>query len=144
MLQQLDGTVAEARQAAFIAAEQTDPEHYGQIIGKTINGRMSDTLVRMEQMAGGLLRASNKTQEVLGEAEKDRSDAQRQLLEHELKVDRFKSRVLWFGLGTVVLALALSVLLSRFYASNATTCAVLGASWTKTTSDIGACVFYVE
>ena len=66
----------------------------------------------------------------------------RQLWEREQKLDRFKSRLPWFGLGAVVLALVLTVTLPRFLASNASMCAVLGASWTRTTTGVDACVFY--
>ena len=50
----------------------------------------------------------------------------------------------WVGLGGVVLALVLTVASPRFLASNAATCAVLGASWTTTTTGVDACVFYDE
>ncbi|MGX0978464.1 hypothetical protein ACSSVY_004204, partial [Roseovarius sp. MBR-51] len=52
------------------------------------------------------------------------------------------SRLPWFGLGALVVALVLTVTLPRFLASNASTCAVLGASWTTTTTGVDACVFY--
>ena len=68
--------------------------------------------------------------------------AMRQVWEREQKLDRFKNRLPWFGLGAVVLALVLTVTLPRFLASNTSTCAVLGASWTTTTTGVDACVFY--
>lgn len=114
-------TATEARSAAFAAQKQTDPEHYGEIVGATIDGRIGDSLGRVGQMAGDLLRASNHTQEVLRKAEDARSDTMRQLWEREQKLDRFKSRLPWFGLGAVVLALLLTVTLPRFLASNAST-----------------------
>lgn len=54
-------------------------EHYGKIVGATIDGSIGDTLTRVGQMAGDLLRASNHTQEVLRKAEDARSDTLCQL-----------------------------------------------------------------
>ncbi len=132
----------EARIAAFAAKKQTDPEHYGELVGATIDGRIGDTLTRVGQMAGDLLRASNHTQEVLKKADEARSDTMRQLWEREQKLDRFKSRLSWFGLGAVILALALTVILPRFIASYPATCALIGGVWTLTTTGTDACVFY--
>jgi hypothetical protein len=98
----------------------------------------------MARMATDLLKVSNHTQDVLKKAEEDRSAAQRAIWEREKKVDQFKARLPWFGLGAVVLALAMTLLLPRFLASNASACAALGASWTNTTTGAVACVFYVE
>jgi len=142
VLDRVNKTATEARSAAFAAQKQTDPEHYGEIVGATIDGRIGDTLDRVGQMAGDLLRASNHTQEVLMKAEDARSDTMRQLWEREQKLDRFKSRLPWFGLGALVLALVLTVMLPRFLASDASMCAILGASWTTTTTGVDACVFY--
>jgi len=46
----LDGvnkTPIEARQAAFAAMAQTDPKRYGELIGETIDGWIKETLIRM-------------------------------------------------------------------------------------------------
>ncbi|MEJ6399547.1 hypothetical protein [Yoonia sp. 208BN28-4] len=144
ILNDLDGTVAEARSAAFTAAEQTDPEHYGQLVGETIDGKINDNLVRMGQMCVDLFNASNRAQDALKKAEEDRSVSIRQVWEREEKAKQLKSRLPWFGLGAVVLALAITLLLPRFLAGNASACAVLGASWTTTTTGVDACVFYRE
>ena len=141
-MDRLTKTATEARQAAFAARSQTSPENYGTLVGDTIDGRISDSLTRITQTASDLIRASNHTQEVLKKAGEDRSDALRQLRDREQKLDRFKSRLPWLGLGAVVLALGLTVTLPRFMASNTSTCAVLGASWTTTTTGVDACVFY--
>jgi len=53
-----------------------------------------------------------------------------------------KQRLPWFGLGAVFLALAMTIALPRFLASNATGCAVLLGQWKTTTTGINACVFY--
>lgn len=134
----------EARIAAFAARDQTDPKAFGQLVGEVIDGEIDENLGRMARMATDLLKVSNRTQEVLKKAEEDKSAALRDLWEREQKVDGFKARLPWLGLGAVVLAVAMAVLLPRFLASNASVCAVLGASWTMTTTGVDACVFYDE
>jgi hypothetical protein len=144
VLDRLNKTATEARQAAFAAKAQTDPKAYGELVGETIDGKINDNLVRMGQMCVDLFEASNRAQEVLRKAGEDKSVALRQIWEREQKVDRLKSRLPWFGLGAVVLALVMSLLLPRFLVSNASACAALGASWTTTTTGVDACVFYAE
>lgn len=144
VLDRVNKTATEARQAAFAAKAQTDPTHYGELVGQAIDGTINDNLVRMRRMATDLLKVSNRTQEVLKKAEDDRSTAQQSIWEREQKMDRVKARLPWFALGAVVLALAMSLLLPRFLASNASTCAALRASWTTTTTGVDACVFYAE
>ena len=135
-------TATEARQAAFAARTQTNPENYGALVGETIDGRINDNLVRMAGMINDLYTASNRAQEALKKADESKWETFREIRERENAISRFKSRLPWFGLGAVVLALAMTVLLPRFLAGNATTCAVLGASWTATTTGDDACVFY--
>lgn len=144
VLDRVNKTATEARSAAFAAQKQTDPEHYGELVGATIDRRIGTTLTRIDQMANDLRQASNHTLDVLRKAEQDKSAALRQLWQREQKLNRFKSRLPWFGLGAVVLALALTVMLPRFLASNASTCAVLGAVWLTTTEGTDACVFFKE
>lgn len=83
---------------------------------------------------------TDKTIGALAKSEDDRSRAYREVFEREQEADRLKSRLPWFGLGALVVALVLT--LPRFLASNASTCAGLGASWTTTTRGVDACVFY--
>ena len=71
-----------------------------------------------------------------------RSDTTRQLWEREQKLDQFKSRLPLFGLGAIVLALALTVTLPRFLASYGPTCGVLGGVWTTTSTNTDVCAFY--
>ena len=133
-LQQIGGcpdrvnkTAAEARQAAFAARSQTDPQKYGDLVGETIDGRINDNLVRMARMITDLRHATNATGETLQKAEEDKFALFRQVRDREQKADRLKRRLPWFGLGAVLVALVLTIALPRFYASNAATCAVLGA-----------------
>lgn len=132
----------EARRAAEATKQQTDPDQYAEFAAEVIDERLENRMKDIRQTASDLLKASSYTREVLSKADQDRTDAQRQLWEREQKLERFKSRLPWFGLGAVVLALVLTVSLPRFLASNASMCAVLGASWTTTTTGVDACVFY--
>ena len=132
----------EARRAAKATQDQTDPDQYAEYAVEVIDERLENRMKDIRQTASDLLKASSYTREVLSKADQDRTDAQRQLWEREQKLNRFKSRFPWFGLGAVVLALVLTVTLPRFLASNASMCAVLGASWTTTTTGVDACVFY--
>jgi cytochrome oxidase assembly protein ShyY1 len=134
----------EARIAAFAARDQTNPKKYGELVGATIDGKINDNLVRMGQMCVDLFNASNRAQDALKKAEEDKSVALRQVWEREQKAERLKSHLPWFGLGALVLALVMTVALPRFLASHPSTCAVLGASWTTTTTGVDACVFYRE
>lgn len=143
-INRISTATSEARRAAQAAKDQTNPENYGELVGATIDGKINDNLARMGRMATDLLKVSNRTQEVLKKAEDDQSATLRDIWEREQKADRLKSRLPWFGLGVLVLALVMSVLLPRFLASNASACAVLGASWTTTTTGVDACVFYTE
>ena len=112
--------------------------------GETIDGRINDNLVRMARMITDLRHATNATGETLQKAEEDKFAMFRQVRDREEKADRLKHRLPWFATGAVVLALVLTIALPRFYASNAATCAVLGAEWTQTTACARACVFYLD
>ena len=62
--------------------------------------------------------------------------------DRENRAERLKRVLPWFGLGAVVLALAMTVALPRFLASYPSTCAVIGGIWRTTTTGVDACVFY--
>ena len=132
----------EARRAAEATKQQTDPDQYAEYAVEVIDERLEERMKDIRQTASDLFKASSYTREVLSKADQDQMDAQRQLWEREQKLGQFKSRLPLFGLGAVVLALVLTVTLPRFLASNASMCAVLGASWTTTTTGLDACVFY--
>ena len=127
VLDRVNKTAAEARQAAFAARSQTDPQKYGDLVGETIDGRINDNLVRMARFALELGQQTNVTARTLEKAEEDKLAILRKVREREQKADRLKRRLPWFGLGAVLVALVLTIALPRFYASNAATCAVLGA-----------------
>jgi hypothetical protein len=134
----------EARRASKTTMEHTNPEQYAEFAVDLIENRTGRIIDRMNDVASGLIRASNHTLSVLKEADKDRSEAQRRVWEREQRLDRFKSRLPWFGLGAAVLALAMTVTLPRFMASYGSTCAVLGGVWTTTSTGTDVCAFYRE
>lgn len=142
LLGRLTKTAAETRQAAFAARSQTDPEFYGEIIAETVQSQTKGALERIVKAGILLTNETEKTARVLEQAKEDKWSVLRDVRDREEKADRLKHLLPWLGLGAVVLALGLTVLLPRFLASNATTCAVLGAKWTRTTSGVDACVFY--
>lgn len=132
----------EARIAAFAARDQTNPKKYGELVGATIDGKINDNLVRMGQMCVDLFSAANRAQEALKKLEEDRTAAERTLWKREKKVEQFKARLPWFGLGAVVLVVVLTLLLPRFIASTPSGCAVLGSVWQPTTTGVDACVSF--
>lgn len=137
-------TATEARQAAFAARSQTDPEHYGELVGKTINGRINDNLIRIARLTIDLSEATNRAQATLQKAEEDKWAILEKVRDRERKAERLKRNLPWFGLGAAVLALVLAVMVPRFLAFNAATCAVFGGQWVTTTSDGYACVHYQD
>ncbi|QFS85202.1 hypothetical protein [Roseivivax sp. THAF197b] len=145
VLKDLDGTLAEVRSATFLAAEQTDPKRYGELVGATIDGKINDNLVRMGQMCVDLLQASNRARDVLAKAEEDKSIALRQLWEREKLLDQWKSRWPLFGLAALFLTLAMTVTLPWLLATNKYTCQLMvGYTWTMTTTGTTICVRYNE
>ena len=72
VLDRVNKTAAEARQAAFAARSQTDPQKYGDLVGETIDGRINDNLVRMARFALELGQQTNVTARTLEKAEEDK------------------------------------------------------------------------
>ena len=99
VLDRVNKTAAEARQAAFAARSQTDPQKYGDLVGETIDGRINDNLVRMARFALELGQQTNVTARTLEKAEEDKLAILREVREREQKADRLKRRLPWFGLG---------------------------------------------
>ncbi|WP_386629916.1 hypothetical protein [Sulfitobacter geojensis] len=132
----------EARHAATKAQEQTDPEHYGELIGQTVDGRIADSLSRLNKAAGALLSGAERSNASFQETTTAHSNTLRLIADLREKQRQDSRWLPWVGLGGVVLALVLTAALPRFLASYPSTCAVLGATWTATTEGVNACVFY--
>ena len=139
----------EAQIAAFAARDQTNPENYDELIGQTVDGGIADSLKRLNKAAGVLLDSAERSSASFQETTTQHSNTLR--LIQELRGKQQSDRR-WLplvglggvGLGGVVLAVVLTIALPRFLASNAAACAVLGASWTTTTTGVDACVFYSD
>ncbi|UOA17230.1 hypothetical protein [Sulfitobacter dubius] len=134
----------EARHAATKAQEQTDPEHYGELIGQTVDGRIADSLNRLNKAAGALLSGAERSNASFQETTTAHSNTLRLIADLREKQRQDRRWLPWVGLGGVVLALVLTITLPRFLASNPTTCALIGATWTATSTGVNACVFYGE
>lgn len=137
-------TATEARQAAFAAQNQTDPEQYGNLVGQAVAGKITDPLNHMIRVANVLSEQSRHTEAVLKKAEQDKWEILNDVRDRERQVDRWKTRLPWFALGAVALIVALTVTLPRFSAINSTTCAVFGGEWVRTTEGNPACVHYQD
>lgn len=68
------------------------------------------------------------TCDVLKQTDRNNRDVINGILAGERKVQKFKNRLPWLGLGSVVLILMLLMTLPRFMGNSALTCAALGAS----------------
>jgi len=135
-------TATEARQAAFAARSQTDPELYGEIIADTIQSKTQGAFERIVKAGILLTNETEKTARVLEQAKEDKWTVLRDVRNREEKADRLKHLLPWFGLGAIVVVLAMTVMLPHFLASNSTGCAVIRGQWTTTTTGVDACVFY--
>ena len=136
-------TATEARQAAFAAQKQTDPEQYGAVISQAVEGKIADPLNHMVRVANAVGQQSRHTEKVLKKAEEDKWDILNSIRERENQVNLIRSRLPWLALGAAVLAVVLTLTLPRFFSPiNASTCAFFGGGWARTTEGSPACVFY--
>ena len=132
----------EARIAAFAAKDQTDPKRDSEVIGLTVEEHIADSLKTLNQASNDVLSGIQQSNASFQETTTTHSDTLRLMNEHRQDHQRDRKLLPWVGLGAVFLVLALTVALPRFMASNASTCAILGATWTTTTTGADACVFY--
>ena len=136
-------TVAsEARRAAKAAQKQTDPEHYGELVGQTIEGRLDETIRTMDRASAEVLNGIQRSNASFQETTTMHSSTLS--LMGELREQQQKDRQLsrWVGLGGVVLAIVMTVVLPRFIASTPSGCAILGSVWQTTTTGVDACVSF--
>ena len=134
----------EARIAAFAAKDQTDPQRYGEVIGQTVEEHIADGLRTLNQASNDVLSGLQRSNASFQETTTAHSDTLRLMNEHRHERQRDRKLLPWVAVGAIVLALALTVTLPRFMANNTSTCAVLGATWTTTSTGVPACVFYGE
>lgn len=138
-------TVAsEARRAAKAAQKQTDPEHYGELVGQTIEGRLDETIKKMDRASADILNGVQRSGASFQETTTMHSKTLSLVAELREKQQKDRQLSLWVGLGGVVLAIVMTVVLPRFIASFEEGCVVLGGTWTQTSTAVNVCVFYSE
>lgn len=135
-------TVAsEARRAAKAAQKQTDPEHYGELVGQTIEGRLDETIRIMDRASAEILNGIQRSNASFQETTTMHSKTLSLMAELREKQQKDRQLSRWVGLGGVVLAIVMTVALPRFIASFEEGCVVLGGTWTQTTTAVDVCVF---
>ncbi|MER3352819.1 MAG: hypothetical protein RLQ73_02520 [Hoeflea sp. D1-CHI-28] len=110
-------TATEARQAAFAARSQTDPENFGEIIVDTLDHHLGESFVRLVKVGNLLNEQTQQTNKVLEKAEEDKWAILDKVRDRERKVECLKRNLPWFGLGAVVLALVLAAMLPLFHSN---------------------------
>ncbi|QFT48999.1 hypothetical protein FIU97_20585 (plasmid) [Roseivivax sp. THAF40] len=144
VLNRLREVATEARQAAFAAREQTDPQNYGELIGQAIEGRLARTLKQLDSSSAEVLNGMQRSNASFQETTTAHSNTLRLMDEHRMQKDRDVRLLPWVGLGAVFLAVAMTVMLPRFLASYGPTCGVIGGVWTTTSTGTDVCAFYRE
>lgn len=133
-----------SRAAALTAKSQTDPQLYGRYIGNELFNAIDKPLDRLEALRTGFAADREETARKLEELTRQEERLLQHLRDDLAEAQRWKRHVLFMALFGLVLVLGLTIALPRFLAGNPTTCVVLGASWTTTTTGVDACVFYAE
>jgi len=131
----------EARHAADAARKQTDPEHYGELVGATIDVRLADSIKRLGNASGEVLNGIQRSNASFQETTSMHSATLRLIDDLRLKQDQDRRWSRWVALGGVVLAVVLTVALPRFLVTFEEGCVVLGGTWTQTTTAVNVCVF---
>ena len=144
ILDQVNQSSAEARQAAFAASSQTDPKKYGTLIAETVDGNLRESLLLVQQAGQSLMKRTELTKAAMKQAEDSAQTILKKIEHREEQAARSKRNQPWLITGAALLGIALAVALPRFLASNATTCAAIGAVWQEANPGGNACVFYVN
>ena len=142
VLDRVNKTAAETRQAAFAARSQTDPMQQAAQFEKAVMTLVKSTINEQAHLTLEIQKLMNATQKVLLKAEEDRTADRRSVREREQRLDRVTSYWPLFGLGVLVFALAMTFTLPRFMANYPALCAALGGTWTTTTAAVDVCAFY--
>ena len=131
----------EARHAADAARKQTDPEHYGELIGATIDVRLADSLKRLGSASTEALNGIQRSNASFQETTTQHSNTLRLIDDLRLKQDQDRRWSRWVGLGGVIVAIVLTGALPRFLVTFEEGCVVLGGTWTQTSTGVDVCVF---
>ena len=141
LLDRVNKTATEARQAAFAARAQTDPRAYGDLVGQAIAGRAAGHLDDIEHLSVTLHQAALEAGRTLKEAGTDHGQRLHEVHERERKVDRFWARTRWIAMGLPVLFVLLLLIVPRLVVLHPAGCTFLGGEW-RQTETFRACAFY--
>ena len=138
-------TALESRDAAQAAKAYADPQRYGRHIGNEIDKALAAPLDRLEGLHLGLTADRRDAIRTMDELVRQEEQTLQHLRDDLARAGRWKKRTPLIALFGLVLALGLTIGLSRFMAGNGTVCAVLGGEWLRgPESGKEACVFYAE
>ena len=141
LLDRVNKTAAEARQAAFAARAQTDPRAYGDLVGQAIAGRAASHLDDIEHLSVTLHQTALEVGRTLKEASDDQDRRLHEVHEREREVDAFWARTRWLVLSLPVLFVLLLMVVPRLVALQPAGCMLLGGEW-RQTETFRACAFY--
>ena len=83
VLDRLNKTATEARQAAFAAKAHTDPKRYGEMVGIALADHIGATLNRLGATGVELSKAADRAEKSLAKVEEDQSGVYRVMRERE-------------------------------------------------------------
>ncbi|MCF7702506.1 hypothetical protein [Loktanella sp. M215] len=141
-LDRLNKTTTEARQAAFAAQRQTDPEFYGQIVGEVALKLIERSLADLKGTISDLDRQTRQTITVLKQKDDDRDRDRKTLTERERRIDAFKAKLPSMTFTVGVFAMVMTLPVPRFIPQFPSGCGVLGGTLTETSASSYACVFF--
>ena len=133
----------ESRDAAQAAKAFSDPKRYADHIGQKVYDALGESLDRLEALHAGFATDQQGSRLALDELVRQEEQTLQRIRDDQARAGRWKKRIPFIALFGVVLALGLAIVLPRFMAGNAATCAVLGGEWLRgPESGKEACVFY--
>lgn len=124
-------TALESRDAAQAAKAHSDPQRYGRHIGQELDKALDATLDRLEGLHPGLAADRRDASRTLDELVRQEEKTLQRLRDDLARAGRWKKRTPFVALFGLVLALGLSIALTRFMAGNGTICAVLSGEWLR-------------
>ena len=146
-LDRLTKTAAEARIAAFVARDQTDPKHHGQIIGQMVAHGIEQSLDGLGRFRADLAKTAREAAAALKAANDDGGAIYRSnqaAAEAEARIKRVRPRLILLAtVLTIGISATLILTLPRFFsASNSTVCIVLGGRHFVSYDGKPACAFW--
>lgn len=138
----LNKTASEARQAAFAAQRQTDPELYGHIIGEAAVRLIDQSLSDLKRTAEDLRVQTHHAGTALKKIDDGNQQDRQNMRERERRVDAFRAKLPLIAFAVGVFAIVMTLTVPRFIARFPAGCGVLGGTWTPVKSGDHACGFF--